>query len=633
MKYTILNINGVSDISISDDIAVVGVDFTWKYYKNTKFVFFTRFDALIEFINSESKESTIPMCSTELITDANSKGRFSVIRNLIRTNRLKYCDAIGGIRAACNLLLPGYVCIDGVIGDAVPSIKKTDVFFKPEILVSVILPHYNRSEIVKKSIKSILSQTYRNIELLIVDDCSDDLHYNELVKYANELNDNRISVYRMSKNCGPYVCKNEMINVASGDYITMQDSDDISLPERIATQVKCMDDSNVVACSVSTFRANTKEEYKFCLASAMYRKHVFQDIGYFDTIRFGADSEYNARLRRYYKPNQVVSINKRLYETTFNSDCLTSIVPQNSTNRNDYYASCLTYINNTERCKLYLGYPVEKRRFYTPMDMIADISELTCKKVFGAKSNAYVSIDKNIKRSPYAAHGKTVVFNQYFGLGDILFIEPIIRQYFKNGYHVVLPVTPSLLNLQPYFPYIQFVNKDEYDIDYEEQRIIDTGNTIILPMRFSMEFLNGTLKDTMRNKYAMLGIDLEQWRTLTWMRHRYKEEELKNRLGITGEYNLVNMNFHTFKSKRREIKVNNGLRNVEMTFINGYTLLDWASIIESATTIHTVSTSILYMIETSKTSARELHIYSRNVNGDDFKQVDYLFGKKWIIHK
>jgi hypothetical protein len=67
-----------------------------------------------------------------------------------------------------------------------------------------------------------------------------------------------------------------------------------------------------------------------------------------------------------------------------------------------------------------------------------------------------------------------------------------------------------------------------------------------------------------------------------------------------------------------------------MDFIDGYTLLDWAGIIEKAETIHTVNTSLLYMLETLNVTD-QLHLYTRN-NGRDFQQTEYLRSKKYQLH-
>ena len=66
--------------------------------------------------------------------------------------------------------------------------------------------------------------------------------------------------------------------------------------------------------------------------------------------------------------------------------------------------------------------------------------------------------------------------------------------------------------------------------------------------------------------------------------------------------------------------------------IDGYTLLDWAGIIENASAIHTVNTSIMYLLETLELSTDNIHVYSRNENGKDFIKVDYLFKMKYAKH-
>jgi len=223
---------------------------------------------------------------------------------------------------------------------------------------------------------------------------------------------------------------------------------------------------------------------------------------------------------------------------------------------------------------------------------------------------------------------KTYVFNQFAGIGDILFVESIMRRYFQNGHSVVLPVYKRFLDLQSYFPYIKFIDMDLLDINYEERAIIETDDYVIIPLRFS--------NNKMSNKYDMVNMDFNEWRTLTWLRHRNKEEKLKDVLGIKdGEkYNLINHNFTSeLPFRNRKIAVRNGIKNIKMEIVDGYNLLDWSGVIEAATTIHTVNTSILYLLETLELSTEDIHIYSRNVKGRDFRDVDYLFNMKYTKHE
>ena len=243
---------------------------------------------------------------------------------------------------------------------------------------------------------------------------------------------------------------------------------------------------------------------------------------------------------------------------------------------------------------------------------------------FFSFSIGWNDIDINLEAHPQ----KTYIFNQYAGIGDILFVEPIIRKYFQNGHPVVLPVLKHLLSLQKYFPYIEFIDMDLLDIDYNEKKIIKTDNHIIIPLRHS--------RAVMSNKYKMVNMDFNIWRTLTWLRHRYKEENLKKILKIkTGDkYNLINENFSSnYPFIKRKITIKNEYKNIKMRAIDGYNLLDWCGVIETATTIHTVNTSIMYLLETLELSTNDIHVYSRKgENGDDFKKVHYLFNLKYTKH-
>ena len=229
---------------------------------------------------------------------------------------------------------------------------------------------------------------------------------------------------------------------------------------------------------------------------------------------------------------------------------------------------------------------------------------------------------------------KEIIINQFFGIGDILFIEPIMRYYFQQGHKVTVPILSKYLDIQRNLPYINFVDKETFDIDYEEKEFIETDDRIIIPMRWSMEYYNSLLKNTMLNKYKMVGIDLEEWRKLTWLRHRWRENKLKEVLGIKqGErFNLINCNFYSFENRTINLNINNKLKNIEMKFIPTFNLLDWACIIEEAENIYSVNTSIIFLLEVLELKAKEIHLYSRNVNGADFIQTEYLRSKNYILY-
>ena len=96
-------------------------------------------------------------------------------------------------------------------------------------LISVLLSVYNDDKNIKTSIDSILSQSYKNIELLVIDDCSTDKTY-EVLK---EIKDIRLKIYRNKENHGLTKSLNILIKKSKGQILARQDSDDISLPTRL----------------------------------------------------------------------------------------------------------------------------------------------------------------------------------------------------------------------------------------------------------------------------------------------------------------------------------------------------------------------------------------------------------------
>lgn len=98
-------------------------------------------------------------------------------------------------------------------------------------LVSVLMPTYNVAPFVEEAVRSIFEQTYRNFELIIVDDCSSDGTY-EILKRLADL-DHRIILDRNDTNSKICITLNKAWSLAKGEFIARMDGDDISMPERL----------------------------------------------------------------------------------------------------------------------------------------------------------------------------------------------------------------------------------------------------------------------------------------------------------------------------------------------------------------------------------------------------------------
>jgi glycosyltransferase involved in cell wall biosynthesis len=96
-------------------------------------------------------------------------------------------------------------------------------------LISIVVPVHNRKEELKRALKSVISQTIQNFEVLVVDDYSDI----DIKEILEEFNDNRIRFLRLDKKGNANVCRNKGIKEANGVYIAMLDSDDEWMPNHL----------------------------------------------------------------------------------------------------------------------------------------------------------------------------------------------------------------------------------------------------------------------------------------------------------------------------------------------------------------------------------------------------------------
>lgn len=105
-------------------------------------------------------------------------------------------------------------------------------------MVSVIMPAYNAEKYIGKAIESILAQTYKDLELLIIEDASTD-HTLEMIKTYQ---DNRIRVFENSANRGISFSTNIGLRESKGEYVALMDDDDIAVKERLEIQVNYLDE-------------------------------------------------------------------------------------------------------------------------------------------------------------------------------------------------------------------------------------------------------------------------------------------------------------------------------------------------------------------------------------------------------
>ncbi|MBP2076168.1 glycosyltransferase family 2 protein [Oceanobacillus polygoni] len=250
--------------------------------------------------------------------------------------------------------------------------------------VSVILPAFKAEEGIRVAIESILSQTWQNIELLAVDDCSPDNTAKVIAEYAEK--DSRVKALSTPVNSGPYVARNIALEHATGDFVTINDADDWSHAEKIEIQVKHLIEHEHIIANTSEHSRLTEEELKLYrrgtpgkyifpnMSSIMFRrKPVLEKVGYWDSVRFAADGEFKRRLIKVFGKNSYVDL--KTGPLSLPRQSVTSLTGSSAFGYNGFfmgvrkeYVEALEYHHNTAETLRY-PFPMTTRVFQVPEPM------------------------------------------------------------------------------------------------------------------------------------------------------------------------------------------------------------------------------------------------------------------------
>jgi glycosyltransferase involved in cell wall biosynthesis len=172
-------------------------------------------------------------------------------------------------------------------------------------LISVIVTTFNRKELLKETIDSILNQTFNDFELIVVDNNSD----YEFLTHMNKFNDKRIRVYQNSNDGIIAINRNFGIKKARGDYIAFCDDDDLWAPQKLEKQIATIEDSeNGMVCTMNkrfgetnifsksygigplpyrqkTSRNDLLKNNCIALSSVLLKKSILYDLNSFDERR------------------------------------------------------------------------------------------------------------------------------------------------------------------------------------------------------------------------------------------------------------------------------------------------------------------------------------------------------------
>ncbi|MEU4241648.1 glycosyltransferase family A protein [Actinoplanes sp. NPDC026619] len=179
--------------------------------------------------------------------------------------------------------------------------------------VSVVVTAFRPDRGLLTAVRSILAQSWANVEIIIVDDASPP-EYDDVLRAATALGE-RIRLVKLSVNAGTYAARNAGLDAAGGEFAAFQDSDDWSHPRRLELQVAPMLADRRLVATTSDGLAVTDQMLltrpgvrsgRFNPSSLMIRRNaVLSRVGYFDRVRKAADSEYIGRIQAVFGQRRV----------------------------------------------------------------------------------------------------------------------------------------------------------------------------------------------------------------------------------------------------------------------------------------------------------------------------------------
>jgi glycosyltransferase involved in cell wall biosynthesis len=252
--------------------------------------------------------------------------------------------------------------------------------------VSVIVPCFNAGKTIKTALESLLSQSWRNLEIIVVDDCSEDNTVSVIESLSEEFS--QIKLLKQPQNGGAYRARNAGLLVAKGAFITTHDADDWSHPQKIQLQMEYLSRNEAVmgVCTQwvrATPTLNIEHNWRlnprlihWSHSSFLFRRVVFDELGYWDSVLVGGDTEYIWRVESHFGFHSVKKIHSDV-PLAFALDDENSLTRNKATHiktmyqgmRHIYRQACQWW-HLKEPSNLYMGIG-DERKFPAPPTMIS----------------------------------------------------------------------------------------------------------------------------------------------------------------------------------------------------------------------------------------------------------------------
>ncbi len=197
-------------------------------------------------------------------------------------------------------------------------------------LVSIVMPAYNAVHYIEESLRSLLGQTWPNLEIIVVDDGSQD-DTAAIVGQLQQEHARATLILHRQHNQGVSAARNKGIELAQGDYIALQDADDISAPDRIQRQFAFLQQHQLALCGCGMAIFGCKEKTKLypefdgelkpnflfwgrtiAGPTIIFSRQTIGDMRFNTTIKYGEDLDFILRVA-FHGNNRVGNIQEPLY--------------------------------------------------------------------------------------------------------------------------------------------------------------------------------------------------------------------------------------------------------------------------------------------------------------------------------
>ena len=163
-------------------------------------------------------------------------------------------------------------------------------------LVSVVMPIHNRAQYVQPTINSVLNQTFKNFELIIVDDKSDDII--QLEKLVDEISDERLKLLKLLSKENGSIARNTGIDNAKGSYIAFIDSDDLWYPNKLESYINALEDTSNHTIFYSRINLNEKiSPMKSIKSNQLISDYLFIDDEHIHTSTLFLSTSFAKQIR------------------------------------------------------------------------------------------------------------------------------------------------------------------------------------------------------------------------------------------------------------------------------------------------------------------------------------------------